>query len=91
MTDHFASSLRPLAPRARAYVVLTAVLCVVSMAAPATAATPSPLFARGYTVIPEPQKDIGFNILAAFHYQRQVRADTYESLEEAVRFLNSQS
>jgi hexosaminidase len=56
MTDHFASSLRPLAPRARAYVVLTAVLCVVSMAAPATAATPSPLFARGYTVIPEPQK-----------------------------------
>ena len=42
-------------------------------------------------VIPEPQKDIGFNILAAFHYQRQVRADTYESLEEAVRFLNSQS
>jgi hypothetical protein len=36
--------------------VLTAVLCAVLMAAPATAATSSPLFARGYTVIPEPQK-----------------------------------
>ena len=56
MTDHFASSLGPLAPRARGYVVLTAVFCVVSMAAPATAATASPLFARGHTVIPEPQK-----------------------------------
>jgi hypothetical protein len=40
-------------------------------------------------VIPEPQKDIGFNILAAFHYQRQIRTVTYESMEEAVRFLNS--
>ncbi|MGO8733001.1 MAG: beta-N-acetylhexosaminidase [Terriglobia bacterium] len=56
MTDHFASSLGPLAPRPRVYVVLTAVFCVVLMAAPATAATSSPLFARGYTVSPEPQK-----------------------------------
>ncbi len=56
MTDHFASSFRVLAPRPRGYVVLTAVFCLLSMAAPATAATASPLFARGYTVIPEPQK-----------------------------------
>jgi hypothetical protein len=40
-------------------------------------------------VIPEPQKDIGFNILAAFHYERHIRTVTYESMEEAVRFLNS--
>ena len=40
-------------------------------------------------VIPEPQKDIGFNILAAFHYERQIRTVTHESIEEAVRFLTS--
>jgi hypothetical protein len=40
-------------------------------------------------VIPEPHKDIGFNILAAFHYQRQIQTVTFESMEEAVRFLSS--
>ncbi|HXX23519.1 MAG TPA: glycoside hydrolase family 20 zincin-like fold domain-containing protein [Terriglobia bacterium] len=35
---------------------LAAMFCLLSMAAPASAATASPLFARGYTVIPQPQK-----------------------------------
>ncbi len=39
-------------------------------------------------VIPEPQKDIGFNILTAFHYKRRVRVSTCRSLEDAVRMLN---
>src|SRR5208282_5986134 len=47
---------RALVPRPFSYVVLTAVLGLLSMAAPVTAATASPLFARGYTVIPSPQK-----------------------------------
>jgi len=39
-------------------------------------------------VIPDPQKDIGFNILTAFHYERSVQVSTCQSLEEAVRMLN---
>jgi|WetSurMetagenome_2_1015567.scaffolds.fasta_scaffold321116_2 hypothetical protein len=40
-------------------------------------------------VIPEPQKDIGFKILAAFHYKRRVRNITCGSMEEALRLLLS--
>ena len=40
-------------------------------------------------VIPEPKKDIGFNILTALHYGRQVRVSTCASLEEALRLLAS--
>ncbi len=39
-------------------------------------------------VIPEPQKDIGFSILTAFHYDRRVQVSTCPSFEEAVRMLN---
>ena len=39
-------------------------------------------------VIPEPQQDIGFNILAAFHYKRRVRSITCRSMEEASRHLS---
>jgi hypothetical protein len=39
-------------------------------------------------VIPEPRKDIGFNILAAFHYRKHVQTLTCESLEEAERLLS---
>ena len=42
-------------------------------------------------VIPEPQKDIGFNILAAFHYHHQIRTVTHESMEEASRSLASEA
>ncbi|MGH7970113.1 MAG: hypothetical protein ACREIC_15440 [Limisphaerales bacterium] len=38
-------------------------------------------------VIPEPQKDIGFNILSAFHYPRDVRVTTWPSLEQALQTL----
>ncbi|MGA2983480.1 MAG: beta-N-acetylhexosaminidase [Terriglobia bacterium] len=56
MTNYFSSSLTALAPKSLGYVVLTAVFGLLLMAAPATCATVTPLFARGYTVIPEPQK-----------------------------------
>jgi len=38
-------------------------------------------------VIPDPQKDIGFNILSAFHYSRQVQVFTCTSMDEAIRSL----
>jgi anti-anti-sigma regulatory factor len=38
-------------------------------------------------VIPDPQKDIGFNILSLFHYRRDVRIVTCETLEEAMSAL----
>lgn len=39
-------------------------------------------------VIPEPRKDIGFNILATFHYHHQVPTVTCETMEEAARLLS---
>jgi hypothetical protein len=36
-------------------------------------------------VIPEPQRDIGMNILSAFHYPRRVRVITCKTLEEALQ------
>ncbi len=56
MTDYFSPCFRGLAAKPLGYVLMTAVLCLLSMAAPSTAATASPLFAQGYTVIPQPQK-----------------------------------
>ena len=38
-------------------------------------------------VIPDPHKDIGFNIMSLFHYRRRVRIITCETLEEALRAL----
>ena len=38
-------------------------------------------------VIPDPRKDIGFNIMALFHYGRHVRTITCESREEAMAIL----
>ncbi|HVM47668.1 MAG TPA: hypothetical protein VMU04_06545 [Candidatus Acidoferrum sp.] len=38
-------------------------------------------------VIPDPQKDIGFNILSLFHYSRQVRIITCQTLPEALEAL----
>jgi ABC-type transporter Mla MlaB component len=38
-------------------------------------------------VIPEPQKDIGFNILSALHYRREIRVTTWPSLEQALQTL----
>jgi hypothetical protein len=38
-------------------------------------------------VIPDPQKDIGLNILSLFHYRRRVRIVTCATLEEAMKAL----
>jgi hypothetical protein len=38
-------------------------------------------------VIPEPHKDIGFNILTALHYRRHIHAANCRSLEEAAQML----
>lgn len=38
-------------------------------------------------VIPDKQKDIGFNILSVFHYGREVRIVTCESVAEAEELL----
>ena len=41
-------------------------------------------------VIPDPRKDIGFNILSIFHYRRGVRIVTVETLEEGLKALGDQ-
>src|SRR5437868_3079966 len=38
-------------------------------------------------VIPDPQKDIGLNILSVFHYSRDIRIVTCESMAEAEELL----
>ena len=38
-------------------------------------------------VIPDPAKDIGFNIMSLFHYSRNVIIHTYHSIEEAQKHL----
>jgi len=39
-------------------------------------------------VIPDPKKDIGFNILSIFHYQHRPQAVTCETMEEAAQLLS---
>ena len=39
-------------------------------------------------VIPNPQKDIGFNILSIFHYSHHPRIHTCQTLAEAGRLLS---
>ena len=39
-------------------------------------------------VIPDPAKDIGFNILSLTHYRRGVSVVTCETLDEATRALH---
>ena len=38
-------------------------------------------------VVPDPSKDIGFNILSLFHYDDSVKIFTFETLADAVRIL----
>lgn len=40
-------------------------------------------------VIPDPKKDIGFQILSIFHYGRHVRIVTCDTLAEAQKILSS--
>ena len=39
-------------------------------------------------VVPDPSKDIGFNIISAFHYKNQPRTATFETMEEAAVLLS---
>ena len=38
-------------------------------------------------VIPDPSKDIGFNIISAFHYHQRPRTATCDTVEEAAKVL----
>ena len=40
-------------------------------------------------VIPDPQKDIGFNLMSQFHYGRRVRTVTFENLAGALELLTA--
>ncbi len=42
-------------------------------------------------VIPDPQKDIGLNIMSLFHYRKRVRIVTCSSATEAFTLLDSDS
>ncbi len=42
---------------------------------------------RVVRIIPEPDKDIGFNIMSLFHYSRDVKVVTCENQAEAERAL----
>jgi len=44
--------------------------------------------ARVVRVVPHPHKDIGFNLMSRFHYGKEVRIATFESLTEAREFLD---
>ena len=39
------------------------------------------------TVIPDPTKDIGFNIMSRFHYSPEVKLRIYDNLTDAVKSL----
>jgi hypothetical protein len=39
-------------------------------------------------VIPDPSKDIGMNIISAFHYKNRPHTATCETMEEAARLLS---
>ena len=43
--------------------------------------------AKVVRVIPDPHKDIGFNILSLFHYRHGIPIVTCETLEEAMQIL----
>ncbi len=39
-------------------------------------------------VIPDPSKDIGMNIISAFHYKQQPQTATCETMEQAAKLLD---
>jgi hypothetical protein len=42
-------------------------------------------------VMPDPHKDIGFNILSQFHYSPEIRVKTFERLVDALQALMDES
>ena len=57
--------------------------------APEIAASMDLLRAKGVAlvvrVVPDPHKDIGFNILSRFHYGPEIQITTYETLADALQ------
>jgi anti-anti-sigma regulatory factor len=45
---------------------------------------------RVVRIIPDPEKDIGFNIMSLFHYSARVTVHTYESYPEAEKYSQLQ-
>jgi hypothetical protein len=45
--------------------------------------------AQAIRVMPDPSKDIGFNIMDMFHYFPDVKIRTFESLENAKEYINT--
>jgi hypothetical protein len=43
--------------------------------------------ARVVRIIPDPRKDIGFNIMSRFHYRDSVKFVTCDTMEEALKIL----
>lgn len=43
--------------------------------------------ARVVRIIPDPRKDIGFNIMSHFHYSRGVKFVTCDTMDEALKVL----
>ena len=43
--------------------------------------------AKVVRIIPDPRKDIGFNIMSHFHYRRHVRIVTRDTMDEALKAL----
>ena len=40
-------------------------------------------------VVPDPQKDIGYNLLSHFHYDPAVKPRTYDNLADAIKSLSA--
>jgi anti-anti-sigma regulatory factor len=70
---------------------LTSLASMEASCAPELGAIMDLCRARGVStvvrVIPDPNKDIGLNLLSLFHYHPQVRTQTHESLAEAIKSL----
>jgi len=41
-------------------------------------------------VIPDPKKDIGFDLISRFHHDPPVKTQTHESLAEAIKSLHTE-
>jgi hypothetical protein len=39
-------------------------------------------------VVPDPQKDIGYNLISLFHHDPQVKTRTYDNLASAIESLS---
>ena len=42
-------------------------------------------------VIPDPTKDIGFDLISRFHHHPRIKTQTYQSLAEAIKSLHTET